>query len=163
MKTIHIKQQKTTRSAIRRMNIAERNIEIARECGLRTEDLLQHDVVPSSVLFDNEVMMTKSAKSLMIKELETYLKPGDYNYNHRKKSAFILDVMANVLRGYLSKLSTFQDLLVSFFSTSEGYSRFGRCDFVFDMYPDNASVKDSEKRRHAEKTPIEYTSIKASS
>ena len=40
MKAIHIKQQKTARSAIRKMNIAERNMEIARECGLRTEDLL---------------------------------------------------------------------------------------------------------------------------
>ena len=41
------------------MDIAERNIDIAREPGLRTEDLLKYDVVPSPVLFDNVGMMTK--------------------------------------------------------------------------------------------------------
>ena len=163
MKTIHNKQQKTIRSTVREMNIAERNIEIARERGLKTEDLLQYDVVPSPVLFDNEGMMTKPAKSLLIKELEANLKPEDYNYNHRNNSAFVLDVMANVRKVNLSKLSTFQDLLATFISTSEGYRRFGRCDFVFDMYPDKASVKDSERKRRAEKVPIEYTSIDPSS
>ena len=163
MKTIHNRKQKTIRSTVREMNIAERNIEIARERGRRTEDLLQYDVVPSPVLFDDAGMMTKPTKSLLIKELETNLKPEDYNYKHRNNSAFILDVMANIRKINLIKLSSFQDLLDTFFLTTEIYRRLGRCDFVFDMYPDNASVKDSERKRRAEKVPIEYTSIDPSS
>ena len=97
------------------MDIAERNIDIAREPGLRTEDLLKYDVVPSPVLFDNVGMMTKLKKILLTKELETNLKPEDYNYNHRNISAFIFDVMANVRKTNLSKLSSFQDLLDTFF------------------------------------------------
>ncbi len=36
---------------------------------------------------------------------------------------------------------------------------YGRCDFVFDTYDDEASVKDSERARRAEKMPIHYNSI----
>ena len=43
------------------------------------------------------------------------------------------------------------------------YRRLARCDFFFDMYPDNKSVKDSEMNRRDEKVPIEYTSIDPSS
>ena len=67
MKTIQNKKQKTIRSTVREMNIAERNIEIARERGLRTADLLQYDVVPSPLLFDNAGIMTKTTKSLLIR------------------------------------------------------------------------------------------------
>ena len=114
MKTIHKRQHKTIISTVREMDIAERNIDIAREPGLRTEDL-KYDVVPSPVLFDDAGMMTKPTKSLLIKELETNLKPEDYNYKHRNNSAFIFDVMANIRKTNLSKLSSFQDLLDTFF------------------------------------------------
>ena len=159
MKNIRNKPQKTIRSTVKEMNIAERNIEIARERGLTTKDSLQYDVVPSPVLFNDEGLMTKPAKSQLIKELETHLKPEDYNYRHRNNAAFIMDVMATIRKVNLANLSSFRDLLVSFCSSSDVYRRFGRCDFVFDMYSDDASVKDSERKRRSEKVPIEYNSI----
>ena len=42
MKDNHNKKQKTIKSTVREMNIAERSIEIARERGLTTKDLLQY-------------------------------------------------------------------------------------------------------------------------
>ena len=43
-------------------NIAERNIEIALECGFTTNQLLKYDVVHSPLLFKGEGMMTKPEK-----------------------------------------------------------------------------------------------------
>lgn len=58
MKSIRNKPEKKVKKTVKEMNIAERNIEIARERGLTTEDLLKSDV-PSPVLFDEEGLMTK--------------------------------------------------------------------------------------------------------
>jgi len=48
MKTIRKKPEKTIKKTVKERNIAERNIEIAQEHGLTTEDLLKYgyDVVP---------------------------------------------------------------------------------------------------------------------
>ena len=62
MKSIRTKPQKTIKTTLKAMNIAARNIEIARECGLEIENLLKYDVVPSTHLFDDEGIMTKPTK-----------------------------------------------------------------------------------------------------
>jgi len=163
MKSIRNKPQKTIRKTVKEMNIADRNIEIAREHGLATEDLLKYDVVPSPVLFDDEGMMTKSEKSQLIKELEVRLKPLDYSYSHCSNTSFIIDVKATNQKVNLTKLSRFDDLLTSFVSNSEVYRRFRRCDYVFDMYSEEPSVKDSERKRRSDTASIEYSSINPSS
>ena len=163
MKTVRNKPQKTIKKTVKEMNIAERNIEIARERGLSTTDLLNYDVVPSPVLFDYEGLITKPAKSQLVKELEVHLKPEDYSYSHCSNASFIMDVMANIRKVTLTKLSRFSDLLASFVSFSDAYRRFGRCDYVFDMYSDESSVKDSERKRRTNTVPIEYSALDPSS
>ena len=69
MKSIRDKPEKTLKKTVKEMNIAERNIEIARERGLTTEDLLKYDVVPSPVLFNAEGLMTKPEKESLIKRI----------------------------------------------------------------------------------------------
>ena len=39
------------------------------------------------------------------------------------------------------------------------FHQFGRCDYVFDMYSEEPSVKDSERKRRSDVSPIEYSSI----
>lgn len=162
MKTLRKKPQKTTKTTVKEMNIAERNIEIARERGLTTDDLLKYDVVPSPVLFDDAGMMTKPAKSKLLMELETHLKPEELTYSHRKDASFVVDIMATIRKVNVTKLSTFNDLLSNFMSFSAIYHQFGRTDYVFDMYSDDPSVKDSERKRRSDTVPIEYTSIEPS-
>ena len=58
------------------MNIAEKNIDIARARGLTNNELLEYDV-PYSLLFDDDGMMIKPNKSLLLKELESYLSLDD--------------------------------------------------------------------------------------
>ena len=60
------------------MNMTDKSIEVARDRGLGTDDLLTYDVVPSPLLFVDDGLMTKPEKSQLVRILETTLKPDDY-------------------------------------------------------------------------------------
>ena len=75
------------------MNVAEKSTEIVLDRGLGTKDLLKYDVVPSSMLFDNDQLMMKPEKSQLIRELEDKLKSDDYSYHRKPESAFVIDVV----------------------------------------------------------------------
>lgn len=92
-----------------------------------------------------------------------HLKPEDYNYDHRINVDFIINVMANIRKVHVAKMSTFDDLLSGFVSHTAKYHEFGRCDIVFDMYSNAPSVKNSERKRRCDKVPTEYSSTERSS
>ena len=97
MISIRNKSKKTTKKVnLREMNMTEKSIEIARDRGLSTKDLVKYDVVPSPMLFDHDGLMTKPEKSQLIRELEAKLMSDDYSYHHKPESAFLIDVMAAV-------------------------------------------------------------------
>ena len=103
-------------------------------------------------------MMTKPGKSLLIKELETHLKSEDYSYRHQSNASFVVDIMATIRKINVTR-PMFNDLLSDFMSYTDIYRQFGRCDYVFDMYSDDPSVKDSERKRRTETVPIEYSAV----
>ncbi|KAG1650372.1 putative uncharacterized transposon-derived protein F52C9.6 [Nymphon striatum] len=148
------KSTRTTKKVIREMNMAEKSIEIARDRGLATEDLLKYDVLPSPMLFDDHGLMTKPEKSQLIRELEDKLVSDDYSYHHKPESAFIIDVMATVRRVPLIGRTHFSDLLLQLTHIIDVYHRYGRCDYIFDIYNDNPSVKDSERLRRCSVNPV---------
>ena len=78
-------------------------------------------------------MMRKPDKSLLLKELESYIITDDYSYSHCSNDFFIVDVMANIRKDNITKLSNFGDMIDNFISFSNIYRQFGRCDYVFDM------------------------------
>ena len=88
MKSNHVKTQKTAKAKVKEVNILDRSIDVARERGLTKIDLLRYDVAPSPVLFDDNHLMTKSTKSLLVKDPETHLQPENYSYRHTTESAF---------------------------------------------------------------------------
>ena len=104
-------------------------------------------------------MMTKPNKSLLLKELESCLSPDDYSYSHCSNASFIVDVMANIRKVNLTNLSNFGDMMDNFTCFTGTFHQFGRCDYVFDMYSEEPSVKDSERKRRSDVSPIEYSSI----
>jgi len=72
--------------------------EIARDRALLAKDILQCDVFPFPMLFDEEGFMTKPEKSELICVLEEKLESEDYSYHHQPGSAFLIDIMATVHR-----------------------------------------------------------------
>ena len=69
MITIRNKPKKTTKKVIRGINMTEKAIEVARDRGLTTEDLLTYEVASSTMLSDDEGLMIKPKKSQLIHEL----------------------------------------------------------------------------------------------
>ena len=80
MISIKDKPKQTTKKVIRAMNITDKSIEVARDRGLCTDDLLAYDIVPSPMLFSDDGLMTKSEKSKLVLELEEHLKSGEYSF-----------------------------------------------------------------------------------
>ena len=104
--------------------------------------------------------MTKPDKSHLVIELETFLTPKNHNYSHTEISCFVIDVMANVRKIRTVALSDFQTFATSFSTMMAVYHKFGRCDYVFDLYSDGHSVKDSERMRRVSKKSVELSTIK---
>ena len=59
MKSIRNKPHKTINKAVKEMNITEKTIESACDCGPTTKDLLKYDVAPLALLFIDDGLMTK--------------------------------------------------------------------------------------------------------
>ena len=137
----------------------KKSIEIAQGRGLVVKDILQYDVVSSPKLFDDEGFMTKPEKSELIRALEETLESGDYSYHHQPGSAFLIDIMATVHRVSLVGLSDFSALLTKFTEMTDIYHTYGRYDYIFDIYDDTPSVKDSEGLRRASVAPVELSSV----
>ena len=68
MKSLNVQPHKTTKSVIREKNINEKLLDVARDRGLSSADLLEYDAVPSSHIFDDHGLMTKPNKSQLITE-----------------------------------------------------------------------------------------------
>ena len=136
----HVSQKKAS-SLAKTVSTNDRKLEIARERGSSTDDLLKYDVVHSPLLYDNG-FMTKPNKSQLVIELENNLSSQDYSYSNQLNSATIIDVMANIRRLPVKHVSTFSGFVNKFFSSVEKYMSIGRCSFVFDIYDDRPSAKD---------------------
>ncbi len=113
------------KKTVKEMNIAEKTIEIAQDCGLTTKDLLKYDVAPSPLLFSDDGCMTKPEKSQFLQELETHLKPWLDQYQHQNNSSFIIDVMATIRKIRVIGLTKFEDLIATFVSFTTVYHQFG--------------------------------------
>ena len=79
MAKLNEKPKKTTKIVKQTMSLTQKSIEVARDRGLSSEELLSYDIVQSPVLFDEEGLMTKPDKSSLIRELEAHLKKEEYN------------------------------------------------------------------------------------
>ena len=142
MASIQNKPKRRVKTVIKAMNMTDKSIEVARDRGLGTDDVLTYDILPSPLLFGDDELMTKQEKWQLVPILEKTLKPDDYCYKHKADSAFLIDVMAAIRRVPLSVLTCFSDLLSKFAETNAVYHHHGRCDYIFHIYNDNPSVKD---------------------
>ena len=53
-------------------------------------------------------------------------------------------------------------LLSKFTEINYDYHHYGRCDYIFGIYNDNPSVKDTERLRRCSTTPVVLSSVKLS-
>ena len=58
MSSVRSKGQETVKKVVKEINVVGRTLEIARDRGLTTDDLLNYDIVPSPLFFDEDQMMS---------------------------------------------------------------------------------------------------------
>ena len=68
--------------------------------------------------------------------------------------------MAAVLRLPLSGLTSFSNLLSKLLQVTDVHHRYGRCDYIFDIYNENPLVKDSERLRRSSVTPVILSTVR---
>ncbi len=140
--------------------MTDKSIDIARHRLITTSELLEYDFVPSPMIVYADGYMTNPEKSLVIRELELVLTDADMQYRHRDNSAFIIDVMALVRRLPLQGLAAFGgDLLTLMQKSLVIYHKHGRCDYVFDIYTGEPSIKYQEHERRSTAPSIVLTEI----
>lgn len=153
MKSINIKPKKTTKTVLKQRNISDIEVEVSRDRGCTTDDLLQYDIVPSPYLFDEMGFMVKPDKGQLITEMEELLKKEEAIYTKQHNSAFIVDIMNSIRKLPTAGVNQFGDFVSSFRKNTDHYGSFGRVDYVFDIYSEQPSVKDSERQRRMESAP----------
>ena len=139
------KQTRQTKAKESKKQLAEtqKMFGIARVREYDIQELLTHDLIDTSYLFDAEGLMVKPNKSDLCSELEKMLEPTDYLQPSAwtpANTTAIVDVMAHLRRMRLANLNTFGDLCTDFLGYVHSLSHNANCiDFVFDTYID-ASV-----------------------
>ncbi len=130
--------------------------------GYDIKRLFQYDLVSTTYLFDKDGLMTKPVKSDLCKTLEAKLTLQDWVAKDQwtqEITAYLVDVMAQVRRVPITNLKTFGDMSDSYLAMVKGLcSQASRIYFVFDTYIDG-SVKDSERIRRCDTTPIDIIAV----
>ena len=86
-------QRRWEKTAKHIMSLTQKLIEVARDRGLISHDLLCYDIVLSPVLFGKEGVLTKADQNSFIRELEAHLKKEEYNYTNEPNAAYLVDVL----------------------------------------------------------------------
>ena len=125
---------------------------MAQARGFSTKELFRYDTILTSYLFDEDGLMKKPVKGPLCHEMEKCLNSDDMVSPSDWKSirtAYLVDVMANVrkirikgLRTFADFCSTFLDMLLAICTNAT------RIDLVFDSYREG-SVKDTERSRRS--------------
>ena len=123
--------------------------------------LFKYNLVLSSYLFEADRLMTTTQKSLLVKELEKYLRGEDFcfSYSSLMTHAYMVDVMAIIRKIDLTDKKSFGELCQSFLSYVLSLSKnTSEIHFVFDCYTEG-TVKDSERCRRYQSRAIDISLI----
>ena len=84
---------------------AQRNIEIAKERGMPLNQILSHDMLMSSSLFDGD-LPTHVDKSKLVHEIESELDLTQWNTHNNFSTHVIVDIMSKIRAMPLTALGT---------------------------------------------------------
>ena len=75
------------------MSLKQKSIQVVRNRGLSSDEILSYDIFLSPVLFDKEGLITNPYKNSRICELKAHLKKEECNYTNEPNAAYLVDVM----------------------------------------------------------------------
>ena len=126
---------------------AQHDIDIVKERGMSLESVFSHDILPTSIIFEDD-LASKPHKSDLIKEIEKHLVDEDKVFPYGD-AAVIVDFMSRIhMSPNLLSFKTFGNVIRWVFSASNTVCSRTSLHIVFDSYIEHL-VKGGERTRRA--------------
>ena len=142
------------------LGLAQNRLEIARQRGETMKDILCHDLLQTSPLFDGEVPK-KPAKHILIVELEKNLSTEDCLFEpvSCSKTTVLVDFMSQIRMIKMTTQKTFGQSIKTVFRKAQSVCSTQEIHIVLDSYLDK-STKESERiRRTSSSVSMDLVSI----
>ena len=146
--------KKTGRVTPKHISEAQRNIDIAKERGQNMKQILSHDLLPITPLFDGD-LPTDPKKALLVSKIEADLQPADWKANNHLPTHAVIDVMAKLRQMPFQEFSTIGTLLNGLIDLAIGLCKDANyIHFVLDSYIE-LSLKEGERLKRSKVSPID--------
>ena len=93
---------------------SHKSFQVARSRGIPIVEILQYDLFPTDILFDEDYTF-KPDKTILDKKLEERLEPGDLRCSNASSAstAIVVDLMTIIQRQHLQNMTAFEDITKS--------------------------------------------------
>ena len=156
------KQQKKRKIDVNKLTVESmRQVDIARTRNYDLRELLQNELISTSLYLTKDGLLWKSPKSELAQVLEHHVPdiPTEVPSVGEMQSASVINFMAYCRKVPIKKLclNTYADFSKLLLSTFQNiFQTFQRIDIVFDLYLDQ-SIKHGERNRRKNEDCIEIT------
>ena len=141
--------ESSSQVSIKEISYVQKIFEIEKSRGIPITEILEHDPLGKSPLFENQ-FTAKPDKHILIKELENAIVPNDYCFSKSSilPAALVIDFMSVVRKLSVSKYSTIKDVFESARMSITSVCSFEQLHLVYDSYL-NHSLKECERLRRS--------------
>ena len=143
--------------SVKDVTAAQKLMDIAKERGMATHDILSHDLFDSTPIFDGD-LPSKADKSDILEHLESEMIQTASLEHSDLKTHLIVDFMSKVRQMNMSNHKLFGDLIKQFISVVSKVCSHEMLHVIFYSYLES-SVKDGERLRRSDVTPIELVEL----
>ena len=152
------KEKTKTKSAkffTKQLSASHKSFEVARSRGIPIAEILQYDLFPAYIVFDEDYTF-KPDKAISVKKLEERLEPGDLRFSKASSTstAMVVDFMSIIRRQPLQNMTVFEDIIKSAWLSVQNSCEFNNLNIVFDSYIED-SIKEGERRSRVNCEPLE--------
>ena len=133
----------------------QRSIDIARERGMKSEEIYRHDFLPTSSLFDGKLPKKVNSKSELVTQLEKLAELSEEDMRKPEGEVVIIVDLMSRLRSCPSKSAkTFGQLIENALAFPE--FEYSRIHVVRDSYIEDSTKSAERARRAGGKEVVEY-------
>ena len=155
----HLKNKEKTKTksskfSTKQLSASHKSFEVAHSRGILIAEILQYDLFPTNILFDEDYTF-KLDKATSVKKLEERLEPGDLRFSKASSTstAMVVDFMSIIRRQPLQNM-----MVKSAWLSVQHSCVFYHLDIVFDGYIED-SIKEGERRSHVNCEPLEVINM----
>ena len=156
------KEKIKTKSAtfsIKQLSALHKSFEVAHNRSIPIAEILQYDLFPTNILFDEDYTF-KLDKASLVKKLEERLEPGDLRFSKafNTSTAMVVDFMSIIQRQPLQNMTVFEDIIKSAWLSVQNSCEFNHLNTVFDSYIED-SIKEGQRRSRVKCEPLEVINM----